>query len=162
MHWRYTKLLLLVTLLFSLLPSYAQQAPEVKTTVKLIPKIRPLDANQTVGSTESAADSLALVLSSQQLRDAARVIGLNHGKHYITDQDRLFITGAQSQTRWGIYHPTQSYSQDESEFVQLKVVAWAELQESGEKMSRLQITRLLQEVRADDIALPIEWSERRD
>lgn len=162
MYAIYTKLLLLVALLFPMLPSYAQQTPEVKTTVKLVPQIRHLDSSQTVPPPEPVADILALVLSQQQLREAARVIGLNHGKHYITDQDRLFITGAQSQTRWGIYHPTQSYLQGDSELVQLKVVAWAELKESGENMSRLQITRLLQEVRADDIALPIEWSEHRE
>ena len=141
--------------------TYAQTLP----TIKLVPQMR-----QVTLSLEKAPSSLleqqrnqrSVIITQQQIQQAPRVLGLNHGKHYITADERLFISGEQTQVLWGIYHPTQVFQQGERQWVQLQAVAWAKLQETSNVMSRLQITHLLQEVRVDDIALPLTQIERNE
>jgi len=130
----------------------------LKPMVKLSPKVRVLDKQ----AVPVVRDSLLLpylefdrLVTRKQLGQAARVLGSSHGKHYFAGDERLFISGEQHQLKWGIFHPTQTYTRDEHQVVVLKQVAWATLHSSEQHISGLKVTKQIQEILRDDIALPI-------
>lgn len=143
--------------------SFASTSVTIKPMIQLSPKVRVLE-QQTPTATQ---DSLSLpylefprLLTAKQLQRAARVLGANHGKQYLTDDELLFISGKQRQLSWGIFHLSQTYTRDEYQVVVLKQVAWAELKLSNKQMSGLQVTKQLQEILVDDIALPVLKDDR--
>ncbi|GAB2640470.1 hypothetical protein [Vibrio panuliri] len=162
MYRMFTTLTLLISCAFWGVSGDAKQQDGNNSIQILSPKIRASShSDLTSEPIKEKPTHSSLLLSERQLEQAARVLGLNHGKHYITAQDLLFISGEQTAHRWGIYHPTQTYSLGEQQLVQLKVVAWAELKQSENAMSRLQITAQTQEVRVNDVALPLDWQASR-
>ncbi|MBA5764127.1 LysM peptidoglycan-binding domain-containing protein [Vibrio sp. 404] len=130
----------------------------LKPMVKLSPKVRVLDKQ----AVPVVRDSLLLpylefdrLMTRTQLDQEARVLGSSHGKHFFASDELLYITGEQHQSKWGIFHPTETYTRGEHQVVLLKQVAWATLHSSDQQISGLQVTKQVQEILRDDIALPI-------
>lgn len=145
--------------------SFASTPVTIKPMIQLSPKVRMLE--QQTPTATATQDSLSLpylefprLMTAKQLQQAARVLGTSDGKHYLTDDELLFISGKQRQFSWGIFHLSQTYTRDEQQVMVLKQVAWAELKLSNKQMSGLQVTKQLQEILVDDIALPVLKDDR--
>ena len=135
----------------------------LKPMVKLSPKVRVIDKQALT----TVKQGLLLpylefdrLLDLSTLKGAERVLGASHGNKYLTKNEWLFISGAQQQTKWGIYRQMDTYSRGEQKMVALKQIALGDLQQSEDEMSALQITQQTQEILVDDIALPLGDSEK--
>ncbi len=107
------------------------------------------------------------LISKEALIKSSRVLGNNKNHQYLTDLDPLYFTGHHTHLRWGIYRPAEEYLredilQDESSrnkqsVVALRIVATGELIQSyaEKEVSALLITEQLQEVRQNDLVLPL-------
>lgn len=130
----------------------------LKPMVRLGPKVRV----QNKEAVTAMADSLLLpylefnrLVSDDDLKHAIRVLGSSNGNKYLSADALLYISGQHKQTDWGIFHPEQSFTRDNRKVTVLKQVAWAELKSTGTDMTGLQVTKQLQEIMVDDIALPL-------
>jgi hypothetical protein len=95
-----------------------------------------------------------LLLSRGEIESAARVLGSSEGEQYLTHRASIYISGSHQHQKWGIYRPTMEFTRDKQSAVVLKKVADAELEAQAELMSGLKVTKQVQEILADDIALP--------
>ncbi|MBW3698419.1 LysM peptidoglycan-binding domain-containing protein [Vibrio sp. T187] len=136
-----------------------QPVLSLKPVIKLSPKIR-ISEKKAVPTVD---EGLVLpYLNSDRLIDedtlnaAARVLGTNEGRKFLTHADRVFISGIWEHKKWGIYRRVETYSREKpsANITSLRLVATARLTETKDQFSGLQVDSQLQEILLNDVALP--------
>ncbi|EGQ7932011.1 LysM peptidoglycan-binding domain-containing protein [Vibrio vulnificus] len=96
------------------------------------------------------------LLSKEKLSSVARVMGTSDGRKYLAKDERIFISGQQTETYWAIYRQVQEFERadPDANMIALRVVAQGELKESAQDYSGIEVTSQRQEVLINDIALP--------
>lgn len=129
----------------------------LKPMVKLSPKVRQVEKQ----ALSAVKDGLIvpylesdILLSDNELKSVSRVLGASSGNRFLTDNESLYISGAQQHMKWGIYRPLETYTRDKHHMVVLKEIAVGEFKSTDGNMSALSITHQTQEILVDDIALP--------
>ncbi|GEM76260.1 LysM peptidoglycan-binding domain-containing protein [Vibrio sagamiensis] len=132
----------------------------IKPTKKLTPKMR-LQNKEALSSVRGSAIqsywSSNRLLDNKRLLQVAKILGNRHGHQYSTRQNTLYISGQHTQIKWGVYRPVAVYGRDKTKekVTALRLIAKAELIESGHEFSGLMLTSQRQEVTLDDVALPL-------
>ncbi|ENM5827677.1 LysM peptidoglycan-binding domain-containing protein [Vibrio metoecus] len=142
-----------------------QPVLSLKPMRKLSPQVRVLE-KQAVPTVQEGLVLPYLqsdrLIAQAALQDSVRVIGSSDGRKYLTKQDQLYITGVQTEKKWGIYHEVAQYQRDDDVMVALRLVAVGELAMTGGNFSGLSLLEQNQEILANDIALPeVEIEERQ-
>ncbi|MGL4830666.1 MAG: LysM peptidoglycan-binding domain-containing protein [Vibrio sp.] len=142
-----------------------QPVLSLKPMRKLSPQVRVLE-KQAVPTVQEGLVLPYLqsdrLMAQAALQDSVRVIGSSDGRKYLTKQDQLYITGVQTEKKWGIYREVAQYQRDDEVMVALRLVATGELTTTESNFSGLTLQEQNQEILANDIALPeVEIEERQ-
>ncbi|WP_195707007.1 LysM peptidoglycan-binding domain-containing protein [Vibrio metoecus] len=142
-----------------------QPVLSLKPMRKLSPQVRVLE-KQAVPTVQEGLVLPYLqsdrLIAQAALQDSVRVIGSSDGRKYLTKQDQLYITGVQTEKKWGIYREVAQYQRDDDVMVALRLVAVGELAMTGGNFSGLSLLEQNQEILANDIALPeVDIEERQ-
>ncbi|EEX64205.1 LysM peptidoglycan-binding domain-containing protein [Vibrio metoecus] len=142
-----------------------QPVLSLKPMRKLSPQVRVLE-KQAVPTVQEGLVLPYLqsdrLIAQTALQQSVRVIGSSDGRKYLTKQDRLYITGVQTEKKWGIYREVAQYQRDDDVMVALRLVALGELAMTGGNFSGLSLQEQNQEILANDIALPeVDIEERQ-
>ncbi|WP_170938054.1 LysM peptidoglycan-binding domain-containing protein [Vibrio metoecus] len=142
-----------------------QPVLSLKPMRKLSPQVRVLE-KQAVPTVQEGLVLPYLqsdrLIAQAALQDSVRVIGSSDGRKYLTKQDQLYITGVQTEKKWGIYREVAQYQRDDDVMVALRLVALGELAMTGGNFSGLSLLEQNQEILANDIALPeVDIEERQ-
>lgn len=128
-----------------------------KSLVKLSPKVR-VEEKQAIPTIKEEVVlpflESDLLLSKGEIESAAQVLGSSDGERYLSQRALVYISGKHQQQKWGIYRPAMEFTRDSRAIVVLKKLADAELESYAEEVTGLKITKQVQEILADDIALP--------
>ncbi|MGY3568360.1 LysM peptidoglycan-binding domain-containing protein [Vibrio paucivorans] len=134
-----------------------QPVLSLKPMVKLSPKVRVLDKQ----ALPTVPEGLVLpYLKSDRLVDmevlatSEKVLGASNGRKYLTSEDSLFISGYQTQQKWGIYRVAAEFKRDDKVMVALKRIASATLLNAEPEFTGLTVTNQQQEILVNDLALP--------
>ncbi|WP_198301208.1 LysM peptidoglycan-binding domain-containing protein [Vibrio tarriae] len=134
-----------------------QPVLSLKPMRKLSPQVRVLE-KQAVPTVQEGLVLPYLqsdrLMAKTALQDSVRVIGSNDGRQYLTKQEQLYISGVQTEKKWGIYREVAQYQRDDEVMVALRLVAVGELAMTGGNFSGLSLQEQNQEILANDIALP--------
>lgn len=142
-----------------------QPVLSLKPMRKLSPQVRVLE-KQAVPTVQEGLVLPYLqsdrLIAQTALQQSVRVIGSSDGRKYLTKQDQLYITGVQTEKKWGIYREVAQYQRDDDVMVALRLVALGELAMTGGNFSGLSLQEQNQEILANDIALPeVDIEERQ-
>ncbi|WP_176467565.1 LysM peptidoglycan-binding domain-containing protein [Vibrio metoecus] len=142
-----------------------QPVLSLKPMRKLSPQVRMLE-KQAVPTVQEGLVLPYLqsdrLIAQTALQQSVRVIGSSDGRKYLTKQDQLYITGVQTEKKWGIYREVAQYQRDDDVMVALRLVALGELAMTGGNFSGLSLQEQNQEILANDIALPeVDIEERQ-
>ncbi|PAR30700.1 peptidoglycan-binding protein [Vibrio metoecus] len=142
-----------------------QPVLSLKPMRKLSPQVRVLE-KQAVPTVQEGLVLPYLqsdrLIAQTALQQSVRVIGSSDGRKYLTKQDQLYITGVQTEKKWGIYREVAQYQRDDDVMVALRLVALGELAMTGGNFSGLSLQEQNQEILAKDIALPeVDIEERQ-
>ncbi|ENM5742233.1 LysM peptidoglycan-binding domain-containing protein [Vibrio metoecus] len=142
-----------------------QPVLSLKPMRKLSPQVRVLE-KQAVPTVQEGLVLPYLqsdrLIAQTALQQSVRVIGSSDGRKYLTKQDQLYITGVQTEKKWGIYREVAQYQRDDDVMVALRLVAVGELAMTGGNFSGLSLQEQNQEILANDIALPeVDIEERQ-
>lgn len=142
-----------------------QPVLSLKPMRKLSPQVRVLE-KQAVPTVQEGLVLPYLqsdrLIAQAALQDSVRVIGSSDGRKYLTKQDQLYITGVQSEKKWGIYREVAQYQREDDVMVALRLVATGELAMTDSNFSGLTLHEQNQEILSNDIALPeIDIEERQ-
>ncbi|TXY04604.1 LysM peptidoglycan-binding domain-containing protein [Vibrio mimicus] len=142
-----------------------QPVLSLKPMRKLSPQVRVLE-KQAVPTVQEGLVLPYLqsdrLMDQTTLQDSVRVIGFSDGRKYLTKQDQLYITGVQSEKKWGIYREVAQYQREDDVMVALRLVATGELAMTDSNFSGLTLHEQNQEILSNDIALPeIDIEERQ-
>ncbi|WGY48329.1 hypothetical protein [Vibrio sp. ABG19] len=94
------------------------------------------------------------LLDQTALAKVSRVLGTSLPRAYLIQPQPIYISGAYTEQRWGIYRPLALFSPRQQSMQALRLVARASLTASDGAHSTLQVTSQIQEIRPRDIALP--------
>ena len=136
-----------------------QPVLSLKPVIKLSPKIRVSEkkalptVNEGLVLPYLQSDRL---VSESDLASAQRVLGTSDGRKFLTGDDRLFISGNQQHSKWGIYRSVETYKREEpaSSIMSLRLVATATLKDANDEFSSLKVDKQLQEIQLNDVVLP--------
>ncbi|PAR49665.1 peptidoglycan-binding protein [Vibrio metoecus] len=142
-----------------------QPVLSLKPMRKLSPQVRVLE-KQAVPTVQEGLVLPYLqsdrLIAQTALQQSVRVIGSSDGRKYLTKQDQLYITGVQTEKKWGIYREVAQYQRDDDVMVALRLVALGELAMTGGNFSGLSLQEQNQEILANDIVLPeVDIEERQ-
>jgi len=96
------------------------------------------------------------LVDSTILKQSSRVLGNNEGRQYLSGVDKLYFSGHHSSKNWGVYRTSQQYLRGNQSATALRLIATGQLVGADNGMSVLQIEQQSQEVRIDDIVLPVK------
>lgn len=95
------------------------------------------------------------LVDSSTLKQSSRVLGNNEGRQYLSGVDQLYFSGSHINKYWGIYRVSQQYQRGNHLTTALRLIATGQLVGADNEMSVLQIEQQSQEVRLNDIVLPV-------
>ncbi|WHR50711.1 LysM peptidoglycan-binding domain-containing protein [Vibrio furnissii] len=129
----------------------------LKPMVTLSPKVRVVEKQ----SLPAVDEGLLLpylqndrLVNSAALTQSLRVMGAGDGRQYLTAAEAVYIPGPQTHAHWGIYRPMAEFVRDDQAMTAMRLIATAELGESGQNTSALRVRQLRHEIRVNDIVLP--------
>lgn len=105
-----------------------------------------------------------LLVESDALDEAVKVMGTSEGFYYLANEQNLYVKTSEPAVKWGIYRPVNQFSlatkpnnqsfELADKITALKKIASAKMISQNHGVTELKVTRLLQEIKANDIALP--------
>ncbi len=135
-------------------------------SLKPMKKIGPQVRKQDKVAISALKDGLVVpYLKSDQLlteddkQVATRVLGTSEGRKFLSANERIYIDASATNEKWSIYRIVEEYDRSgddvKASAFSLRIVADAELKEKSAKYSGLQVTKQYQEIKLNDIALPV-------
>lgn len=102
-----------------------------------------------------------ILIDKASLQKAPRVLGTQGGWEYISKYTPFFVDQRLETKDWGVYRPKITFTREMDEnrtqqMVSLKKVAQAQLVQTLDGISQMQLTEQKQEVRLNDILLPLQ------
>ncbi len=134
----------------------------LKPMKKITPHIRK-SSKQAISTLSDGLVSPYLksdqLLTTQQLEDALRVLGTSEGRKFLSHNERIYIDGKVTHPDWAVYRLVEQYQRSgddvDATAYSLRLVAKAQLKESNDKASALQVVSQQQEILQNDIVLPV-------
>jgi hypothetical protein len=133
----------------------------LKPHKKLSPKVRKQDKHVM----DTLPDSLSMpylksdrLLALDDYHQGLRVLGSSDGRRYISDHGLVYVDKGRLADDWGVYRKVDTLLRRDSgdKVVALKLVALGQAVGSTEQHMSLSVKRQYEEIRPNDIVLPIQ------